>query len=126
MSYINLKFKKYLKYKDYLKSGEWRETKKRVHNFGHRKECWICGKKKTHMHHLTYKRLGREKIAKDLVPLCAVHHKAIHEFAVEKNIPIISATKKYKKEWRKKHGMRWGSKEISDYFRGRNVKRLGL
>jgi len=64
-------------YKHYLTTPEWRERRRRVmQRAGHM--CEGCGiQRATQVHHLTYKRVGREMLF-DLVAICDECHEAIH------------------------------------------------
>lgn len=68
-------------YKHYIKSHDWEEVKSRfrlsnLYRDGH---CFVCTNAgiEIHIHHLTYKRLGIERL-RDLRILCAVCHAAAH------------------------------------------------
>jgi 5-methylcytosine-specific restriction endonuclease McrA len=69
--------KKYLKY---MKSEAWREKREeslRLHDF----TCGDCGKRlfgALDVHHLTYRRLGNERMS-DLLPLCHGCHNLRHK-----------------------------------------------
>lgn len=70
------------RYAQYLQTPHWKEFKaqykadpERLH------ECFVCGKMEYELHHMTYERLGKEKL-EDIVPLCKTHHRATH--AIEK------------------------------------------
>lgn len=117
---------RYQEYKNYLISNEWKHQKKRLAGFS--KECWICGKrKKLQTHHRTYKNLGCEDITRDIFFLCPTHHLAIHDLAKKLNINIWNATNKFKKDYRKKKGFRWGKREIYDYWHtDKNIADLGM
>ncbi len=64
-------------YSKYIASDSWKETRREFK----KKEiimCWVCGSEKNiQIHHLNYKRVGREN-PEDLVPLCGHHHKRLH------------------------------------------------
>lgn len=79
-------------YDQYLCSPHWQVFKQEFWNQTHR-ICFSC--KSTHqplsIHHLTYKRLGKEKIS-DVVPLCTSCHEKIHLFATDRRISIKKAT----------------------------------
>lgn len=66
-------------YTRYVKENapEWREKKEQV--FWQRGErCEACGSRfRIDVHHLTYKRLGRERLS-DLMVLCRKHHDQVH------------------------------------------------
>lgn len=64
-------------YNNYIKSDKWhwiREEKFKKAGY----KCEICGAvKNLDVHHVTYKRLGREKMS-DLAVLCRKCHKTLH------------------------------------------------
>ncbi len=63
-----------MSYKDYLKSGHWKDTKNYLQIIDGGKECWVCATKdKIQTHHLHYKSLGYED-GDELIFLCAEHH----------------------------------------------------
>ena len=63
-------------YHEYLLSDDWQD--KKITMVWLRKSCYNCGsKEKLQIHHLTYKRLGWEKI-RDLRVLCSKCHKKEH------------------------------------------------
>lgn len=70
--------RKPIKYHDYIVSPAW--YKKRDERLKiDRHCCQRCGAKANlNVHHLTYKRLGREAMA-DLITLCQECHKKVHE-----------------------------------------------
>ena len=78
----------YQQYKAYLKSPEWKAKKEKFYNSRLYKKlrenggwkCYCCeeNNKSLDMHHRTYKRLGRENISIDLVPVCRECHNTIH------------------------------------------------
>jgi len=67
-----------LPYRDYLQTGHWQKMRidalKRASY-----ECQECGAihGELHVHHITYKRLGRERL-RDLRVLCADCHGEVH------------------------------------------------
>lgn len=65
-------------YEAYMRSEEW--ALKRAQVFSSRKaRCQVClGRDDLHVHHITYARLGDERMD-DLVILCAEHHEAVHD-----------------------------------------------
>jgi len=68
----------YVDYDAYMHSREWCEVRqKRLKKDGYR--CALCGTTEhLEVHHLTYERLGRERID-DLITLCKTCHKQAHE-----------------------------------------------
>ena len=64
-------------YRDYITSDLWRIRKRRYFET-HERKCRACGsRKRIHLHHKTYRRLGEERDA-DLVPLCHSCHTTLH------------------------------------------------
>ena len=78
--------KKRLEYKTYLQSPEWRVVRKK--QLRNQRDCQACGSKEhLNIHHMTYHRLGFEKL-KNLKTLCKTCHRQLHmEFKLwrEKN-----------------------------------------
>lgn len=67
-------------YKEYLESAHWADVRKRFYQHN-AKQCRVCQTTNDiHLHHRTYKNLGREKMS-DLVPLCGAHHDELHRKA---------------------------------------------
>lgn len=67
-------------YREYLASDHWADVRSRFYR-DNAKECKICRTTADiHLHHRTYKNLGRERMS-DLVPLCGVHHDELHRKA---------------------------------------------
>lgn len=64
-------------YHRYLRSKAWRKTRQRYRESGLPQECAVCGDPRYELHHLTYRRLGRERLS-DLQPLCRLHHCGVH------------------------------------------------
>ena len=66
----------YESYDDYLKSRHWRSFSKLVR----RRECHCCCMREYGLtvHHVTYDRLGRERVD-DVVTLCISCHSAVHD-----------------------------------------------
>lgn len=74
-------------YDAYLASHAWRARRKAWYAawltaHGTAPVCLVCDRKwglrSGHLHHLTYMRIGAED-DHDLVPLCARHHRQLHE-----------------------------------------------
>lgn len=67
-------------YQKYMQSSAWRKKREKVlKRDGH--VCQVRGCKVNsglHVHHLTYKRLGNERLS-DLITLCSKHHKQLHK-----------------------------------------------
>lgn len=67
-----------LTYDWYINSSAW-ERRKTVYYARNPKRCRACGTTEDiHLHHHTYKRLGKEH-DDDLIPLCHPHHDAVHK-----------------------------------------------
>ena len=69
------------KYRQYIKSSEWADVRKRYFKSKlWKKVCYCCGKKdvRVDLHHKTYKRLGYEKLC-DLIAICRNCHNKTHE-----------------------------------------------
>lgn len=65
-----------LQYQEYLKSDHWQKFRAKM--FSKKPKCRFCKSKKfLHIHHLTYKNVGRET-EKDVVIVCRVHHFELH------------------------------------------------
>jgi hypothetical protein len=74
-------------YDAYLASHAWRARRKAWYaawltSHGTPPTCRVCdrawGLRSGHLHHLTYMRIGAEE-DRDLVPLCAPHHRQLHQ-----------------------------------------------
>lgn len=77
-SKINFK-KKYGSYKEYLKSSDWRVVKLRKLKSRMPYRCYCCNTyKNLDLHHISYTRLGREKLS-DLTWVCRNCHELIHK-----------------------------------------------
>ena len=92
-------------YAVYIRSSAWERKKRKYRASRLPQTCRVCGAKGVDLHHLTYKRLGRERLT-DLAPLCRRHHDGAHAFAKRKNIALWQATHKYIRAERKKLGLR--------------------
>jgi hypothetical protein len=100
-------------YYEYIKSEKWQETRKRYYNsklyktFKSKKKGWNCyccsaSDVPLDLHHRSYKRLGEENIAIDLVTVCRECHEKIHHLMKESNVSLWKATKKIKSRHTKK------------------------
>jgi hypothetical protein len=68
----------YQSYDEYIKSKHWRQ-KKEEYKKHFKYQCTMCEEKKElHLHHITYERIGNERLD-DLVYLCKTCHGKIHE-----------------------------------------------
>lgn len=83
-------------YSSYLNSEHWNSLKRKYKN-QNKKKCYICKVRKgLHLHHKTYKNLGKEKF-EDLDYLCGDCHGLIHEYANKGMISIdLSDLNNYK------------------------------
>ena len=77
-------------YREYMKSDSWeRKKRERLKIDGYK--CTACGysaKPNVLMvHHLTYARLGNEDTWKDLVTLCPICHRKIHNMLRRRQAP---------------------------------------
>lgn len=90
-----------VEYEKYLKSGHWKEFRKRFLARKKPKGCWSCGRKgRLDLHHVTYERLGRERIG-DVVAICRTCHDEVHDLhdrGKAKNLQ--SATDKIRQKYR--------------------------
>lgn len=68
----------YQSYRDYLRSPAWRALRIE-HRNTYGETCCLCEEKdkRTHLHHLTYERVGNEQLT-DLARLCGNCHRMIH------------------------------------------------
>lgn len=76
-------------YAAYGQTDHWQDFRRRYREAGHSQECYVCGAAEYELHHHTYARLGREEFA-DVVPLCNVHHRAVHK-AVKAGVKLANA-----------------------------------
>jgi len=66
-----------MNYEAYIASKAWKRMRSK-YEAKYPKRCYICdGREKIHLHHKTYKRLGKERLG-DLVWLCEECHAIIH------------------------------------------------
>lgn len=79
-------------YAAYLRSEIWTEFKRAYKRTKRPNACQVCGHKKVQLHHTTYARLGCEKLT-DVVPLCDIHHTAVHAWLDAHHLPV-EATKR--------------------------------
>ena len=63
-------------YSKYIKSKKWyKKRAKYIGKFGF--GCYCCKEKAKHLHHISYDRLGYERM-EDLCPLCVECHETVH------------------------------------------------
>ncbi len=89
-------------YKQYLKTRHWKSIKQAV--FESRVyECTKCGVgKNLHIHHLTYDRVGKERLS-DLIYLCETCHSEVHsKYKLDKVITKKQYIKRKKSKKTKK------------------------
>ena len=86
-------------YINYLHSPEWQQLRLTVFKLVKNK-CVSCGQRCTELHHLNYDRLGREKIGRDVIPLCKKCHRKCH----------------YKKNWQNKSNRENMTKQLQYKF----------
>ena len=71
----------------YINSPYWWMTREAYKKSELPQRCLICNSIKYQLHHTIYNRLGREHLW-TLRPLCANHHKALHQTLNRYNIPL--------------------------------------
>lgn len=98
--FLNLGFNSY---REYLASPLWKNAKRKLRNGkdGTKlRRCEICGIRCfTHVHHRTYRRLGKEE-KKDLIEVCKKCHYEIHEI-VSSGMRLFDAAAHLKAKKRK-------------------------
>ena len=83
------KFIKKMSYKEYIRSFLWKERRRKYYK-EHEKKCIACGSiERVALHHLTYRRLKKEK-DEDLAPLCWYCHSLYHEKYGTKDLEDLS------------------------------------
>jgi 5-methylcytosine-specific restriction endonuclease McrA len=87
-------FKSKKVYQKYLESDHWKKVK--IDYYRERERiCSACGaKRRIQLHHLTYKKVGRER-PQDLVPLCQSCHKLVHQILIDKGGGLKQVTLEY-------------------------------
>lgn len=67
-------------YSAYLRSKHWRLFKKKFKTSKYyRGKCFICSRDKMlHLHHITYVRIGKERLT-DVIELCKCCHRNVHK-----------------------------------------------
>lgn len=82
-------------YDDYINSATWRAVREEAFKI-HGRECCKCkSKRRLHVHHKTYKRLTKEWVDIDLVPLCESCHDKCHRFCSANNLDLWHGTEKF-------------------------------
>ena len=65
-------------YEQYIASEAWKRFREKYRRSEYPQACLVCGDPDFHLHHITYKRLGRE-LLRDVAPLCRDCHHRVHE-----------------------------------------------
>ena len=76
---LALLFAEYQTYQEYLGSDHWKNIRALWVASGYPEHCIACDSLSYQLHHLTYKRLGYERLT-DLLPLCDRCHGDVHYF----------------------------------------------
>jgi hypothetical protein len=92
-------------YNQYIRSNKWKKKKKDFRNSKLCKQkCYICGSTKSiHIHHKSYKELGKEYLY-HLIELCASCHLGVHEKLNSSNSQktnLWNIARKVKKQYEK-------------------------
>ena len=70
-------------YEAYIKSPAWADKRRERWKIDN-KRCVMCGRpvsdREWECHHITYKRLGREDVLRDICTLCRDCHTKIHNY----------------------------------------------
>lgn len=90
-------------YYEYLASAKWRQLRLVVLRKA-KFRCAGCVREARHVHHLTYVRLGRERLT-DLVALCPDCHRDVHLYHVEHPAKLAKATHQFLQERRELFGV---------------------
>jgi hypothetical protein len=77
----------YEDYEAYLLSDHWKQVRGRYAVAWKDCRCVACGHPTFQLHHITYTRIGKERL-KDLVPLCVKCHGSVHLHHRIKKIPL--------------------------------------
>lgn len=89
-------------YQGYLKTKRWKRKVKNLIKERGGKVCVVCyTRKEVHTHHMTYKRITKEK-PRDLVFLCKEHHFTLHERTKNKALSMTEALTDLKIEHQRK------------------------
>ncbi len=85
-----------LSYDDYLKSKRWSRIRSRLKKLTQNKVCRKCKTDKNlHLHHLTYQYINTKNDTKNIMALCDVCHKKVHDISKKKQISVYKATIKF-------------------------------
>jgi hypothetical protein len=82
----------HINYKAYRKSEEWHLLRKRYAEAYPNCQCLGCDSPQWRMHHVTYERIGAERLA-DLIPLCDDCHSKVHDYHRKTRTPLIEFRK---------------------------------
>lgn len=93
-------------YREYMASPAWSRRKRRWYRCHLRRRCRVCWKRKVHLHHRDYSRLGRER-NRDLIPLCEKHHRDLHTYTRRNWPDVKSGTRAYLRMMRSARVARW-------------------
>ncbi len=79
-----------MKWREYIDSPEW-SAKRGQYKSSRSWVCFACGEKEQlHLHHLTYERLGSERLD-DLIPLCQPCHAAAHQLVKRRGVRLAES-----------------------------------
>jgi len=86
---MNKSYVKYLR-----KNKKWKAIKAGAKNDDLFNVCLVNGCNETYidLHHTTYENMGTKKEYNDLIPLCRLHHKQVHELHKAENLTLLEAT----------------------------------
>ncbi len=78
-------------YAEYLRSDYWQDLRRRYEKSALGKRgCYVCGSHDfLHLHHKTYKRVGKERLT-DLIYLCGVCHEETHKILGGEHGPRVT------------------------------------
>lgn len=74
-------------YDEYLSSEWWALFRRCYKNSKKQQSCLVCNETHVELHHVSYSRLGAEKLT-DVVPLCRFHHEAVHKWLKENRVGV--------------------------------------
>lgn len=63
---------------DYMCSSQWMRKAAEAREY-HGNKCYVCDDPYVHVHHITYRNIGNERM-EDLALLCRSHHRRAHKF----------------------------------------------
>jgi 5-methylcytosine-specific restriction endonuclease McrA len=90
-------------YRGYIKSTAWKKKKRYYWSRCKDKSCRGCGipwESGFNLHHVTYVRLGIERLA-DLMPLCDKCHRMLHQHQISNSLCVEEATKQFIRSMKK-------------------------